>query len=199
MALIAHAESAHSGAHAAPAPPRVVPSPPAPANAPAAAGAEVCQQCGARFPDVMALIAHAEAAHSSGDRQALVTPTQAPAPARVPPPAPANVPAAAGAELCQQCGARFPDVMALIAHAEAAHSSGTHQAPAPTTQAPSSQQQQRSGTTFSARGGGGNGAGSSGREVCPKCGMRFHDVTALVEHVQSKHERSSRNSQCRVC
>lgn len=164
---------------------RPVPTPSTSAAGLARDGPELCQQCGTRFPDVMALIAHAESAHSGGQRAQVSAPAPAPAQSRVP----ENT----GAELCQQCGARFPNVMALIAHAESAHSGG-QQAPAP-SQTPGPQQQ-RQGVTSAIDG---TRAISSGREVCPQCRMRFHDVTALVAHVQSKHERSSRNSQCRVC
>ena len=61
----------------------------------AGAGPEVCVTCGARFGDVGALIAHAEAAHA------------APAPRL--------------REVCPACGARFADAVALVAHHDAAH------------------------------------------------------------------------------
>lgn len=83
-------------------------------------------------------------------------------------------------EVCDQCGASFPHLAALIAHAEAAHQGG------------------RSG-----RGAPPPGRTSTGREVCPRCGLSFPDVGALVTHVEREHEGGARrsrgsSSQCRI-
>jgi hypothetical protein len=60
-------------------------------------GPEACPTCGARFADVAALIAHAEAAHGGGGGDARLR------------------------EACPACGARFADAVALVAHHNAAH------------------------------------------------------------------------------
>lgn len=141
-------------------------------------------------------------------------PQRSNSPAAASQPTPASVSGAqvgtapAGPERCDVCGARFPDVMALITHAEVAHMGGGQPALTPQRNAtppalPRVAQPpvQRSPSTSSGMRGGatGTGAGPAGREVCPRCGMRFHDVTALVAHVEAKHERSSSSSQCMVC
>ena len=84
-------------------------------------------------------------------------------------------------EICHQCGASFPHLAALIAHAETAHQKGRRgRAAAPP------------------------GRTSAGREVCPRCGLSFADVAALVAHVEREHEGGARrsrksSSQCRIC
>lgn len=81
-------------------------------------------------------------------------------------------PVAAGPEVCAQCGARFADVAALIAHAEATHSSGW-------ASGQIAQQRQQQGA--------GGGGGGGGLERCPHCGRGFSDAVQLVAHVEQQH------------
>lgn len=88
---------------------------------------------------------------------------------------PAAAPSRPPREVCEQCGARFARVEQLVAHAIERHgvAGGSASTATSTTTA-----RDPAGRTPAAMGGGST-------EVCPRCGKRFGDISALIAHCEA--------------
>lgn len=85
---------------------------------------EQCPICQRRFPYVSQLIAHVNREHPDPSSSSSWPAPSASSAAARPSTTPAAA-AAAGSETCPQCRAVFPDLTALIRHAETAHAGVT--------------------------------------------------------------------------
>lgn len=95
-------------------------------------------------------------------------------------------------EACPVCGEVFTSLQSLTSHLDAAHFSTPSQEVSNPTQTQSFSSTSSSTQNVQNNNNNTNNSNNNtGREVCPQCSKRFHDIVELIQHVERDHATTS--------